>query len=53
MDEKDQLLGVKLEHLRRDIREGIDSGPAMPWDPEQTKREGRAKVAARKMASGV
>jgi len=53
MDEKDQLLGVKLEHLRRDIREGMDSGPAMPWDPEQIKREGRAKVAARKMASGV
>jgi len=53
MDEKDRLLGAKLDQLRQDIREGLESGPATPWDPEQIKRDGRARQAARKSAAGV
>jgi len=52
MDEKDRLMGAKLDQLRQDIREGLDSGPATPWDPEETKREGRARSAARKASTG-
>jgi antitoxin ParD1/3/4 len=48
MDEKDRLLSAKLEQLRQDIREGLDSGPAADWDPEEVKREGRARRGARK-----
>jgi antitoxin ParD1/3/4 len=46
MDEKDRLMNAKLEQLRQDIREGLESGPAEPWDPEEIKRAGRAKKAA-------
>src|SRR5208283_3011290 len=40
MDEKDRLLGAKLDRLREDIREGVERGAATPWDPEEIKREG-------------
>lgn len=43
MDEKDKLLLAKLACLRHDIQDGFDSGPAIAWDAEEIKREGRAK----------
>lgn len=43
MDEQDSLRAAKLEQLRKDIRAGLDSGPATEWNPEQIKREGRAR----------
>jgi antitoxin ParD1/3/4 len=43
MDEQENLRREKLEQLRHDIRAGLDSGPAAEWDPDQVKREGRAK----------
>lgn len=46
MEEKDRLLGAKLDQLRQDAREGVDSGDGAPWDPEEIKREGRARRAA-------
>jgi antitoxin ParD1/3/4 len=48
MDEKDRLLDAKLTQLRRDVREGLESGAAVPWDPEEIKREGRARLVANK-----
>ena len=47
MDEKDRLRAAKLEQLRQDIQEGLDSGPAAAWDAEEIKRQGRAKRAAK------
>lgn len=47
MDEKDRLRAAKLEQLRQDIREGLDSGPAATWDAAEIKRQGRAKQAAK------
>lgn len=47
MDEQDRLRAARLEHLRRDVQDGLDSGPANAWDAEQTKREARARRAAR------
>ena len=51
MDEKDQLRAIKLELLRQDIRDGLNSGEPTPWDAEEIKREGRARLAARTTAS--
>ena len=53
MDEKDRLLGAKLDQLRQDIREGLDSGPSTSWDPEQIKHDGRARRAARKSTAST
>lgn len=47
MDEKDRLRAAKLEQLRQDIQEGLDSGPATAWDATEIKRQGRAKQAAK------
>lgn len=43
MEEQDQVKAAKLDQLRRDVREGLDSGPASVWDPEVVKRSGRGK----------
>jgi antitoxin ParD1/3/4 len=43
MEEQDQLRAARLEQLRNDIREGLDSGASEPGDPEATKREARAR----------
>lgn len=53
MQEQDQLKAVKLEQLRRDIQEGLDSGPATPWSIEETKNEGRRRRAARLATAGA
>ena len=53
MDEKDRLRAVKLDQLRQDIREGLDSGPAVAWNPEDIKRTGRAKRAAKSRDLGA
>ncbi len=47
MDEKDRLQAAKLDQLRQDIQEGLDSGPATAWSPEEIKRAGRIKRAAK------
>jgi antitoxin ParD1/3/4 len=41
LEQQDQFRAIKLEQLRKDIREGIESGPATPWDVEEAKAEGR------------
>jgi antitoxin ParD1/3/4 len=48
MEEKDRLFGARLDQLRQDIREGLESGQATAWDSEEIKRAGRARVAAKK-----
>ena len=53
MEEKDRLLGAKLNQLREDIREGLASGPTGPWDPDEIKREGRARLATRKATAAT
>jgi antitoxin ParD1/3/4 len=47
MEAQDQWRAVKLETLRQDIREGLESGPATPWKVADMKREGRKRLAAR------
>ena len=38
----------KLEALRTAVREGLESGPAEPWDLEEIKRAARAGRATQK-----
>ena len=45
MDEQDRLRAVKLDQLRKDIRQGLASGPSQTWSAEEAKREGRARQA--------
>ena len=53
MDEKDRLQAAKLSQLRKDIQEGWDSGPAVAWNVEAVKRDGRARRASGKRAAVV
>lgn len=45
MDEQDRLRAAKLEQLREDIRQGLNSGSSQAWSAEEAKREGRARRA--------
>jgi antitoxin ParD1/3/4 len=44
MEAQDQLRAVRLEQLRQDIQEGLDSGSAGELDVETIKRRGRASL---------
>ena len=43
LEMEDQLRSLKLQRLREDIREGMDSGPTMPFDPDKIKQSARKK----------
>jgi antitoxin ParD1/3/4 len=45
IDEQDRLRAAKLEPLREDVRQGLDSGTSQPWGSEQVKLAGRARRA--------
>ena len=51
MEEQDRRRAVKLELLRQDIRDGLNSGDPTPWDPEEIKRDGRKRRDTRGNAS--
>jgi antitoxin ParD1/3/4 len=51
MEAGDELRAAKLQRLRADIREGLESGPATPWDVEEMKREGRKRQTADRVPS--
>ena len=46
MEIQDELQSLKLEQLRRDIRDGLNSGPTRPWSAAEMKREGRKRLSA-------
>ena len=48
MEREDQVRAATLSQLRRDIQEGLDSGPAGELDVEDIKRRGRELLAAQK-----
>ena|SRR5438045_1091717 len=47
MEAQDQLRTLKLEQLRRDVDDGLQSGRARPWRLTEMKREGRKRLAPR------
>jgi len=48
VQEQDELRKIKLEMLRRDIQEGLNSGKSTPLDIEAIKAEGRKRLVQRK-----
>ena len=50
MEAQDELRSLKLEQLRRDIREGLESGAARPFSISEMKREGRKLLRSRSAA---
>ena len=42
---------LRLEQLRRDIRDGLDTGSARPWSVAEMKREGRKRLASRRSSA--
>jgi antitoxin ParD1/3/4 len=50
MDEHDRLRATRLTQLQQEIVAGRRSGPPTAWDPQQVKREGRARKAAKTRA---
>jgi antitoxin ParD1/3/4 len=51
MEIEDQLRAVRLDQLRQDIREGLESGAAKPWNVGELKREGRKRLSGRATAA--
>jgi antitoxin ParD1/3/4 len=48
MQEQDQLKELKLQQLRNDIQQGLNSGPGVPWDAEEMKLKFRQAFVAKK-----
>ena len=51
MDERDRLRQVKLDDLRREVRNGLDSGESEPWDASALKVKARRVRAAKSAAA--
>src|SRR5579859_1121593 len=47
MEQEDQLRSLKLQKLRHDVQEGLDSGPSVVFDPREIKRLAREKKSAK------
>lgn len=48
LDERDRLEEIKLEALRKDIQDGINSGRSAPLNVEAIKAAGRRRLSRRK-----
>jgi antitoxin ParD1/3/4 len=47
LEQEDQLRSLKMQKLRQDIQEGLDSGPPAVFDPKEIKRIAREKKSAK------
>jgi antitoxin ParD1/3/4 len=47
MEGQDRVRAVKLDQLRQDIQDGLNSGRATPWSAKRTKQAGHTRRAAR------
>lgn len=43
IEEREQLRQIRIQELRKAIREGRDSGPGVPWDLDDFKRSARKR----------
>ena len=54
MEEREALRAWKLNELKKAIQEGLDSGPAGPWEgADFIKQEGRRILAERKKSNAA
>jgi antitoxin ParD1/3/4 len=47
LEQEDQLRSLKMQKLRQDIRDGLDSGPSTVFDPQEIKHIAREKKSAK------
>jgi antitoxin ParD1/3/4 len=47
LEQEDQMRALKLQKMRHDIREGIESGPIKAFDPQEFKRTARERKSAK------
>jgi antitoxin ParD1/3/4 len=47
MEQEDQLRSLKLQKLRQDVQEGLESGPSLVLNPREIKRIAREKKSQR------
>ena len=48
LEERDKLQELRREELRKEIRKGLDSGPAVPLDMEAVKAKARKRLSKNK-----
>jgi len=53
LQDQEDLRRAKLEWLRTELQQGLDSGPATPLDMAEVKAEGRRLRAKRLAAAGT
>jgi len=47
MEEHDRLRQARLDELRREVRKGLDSGPATAWDAKAVKKSARSRLSSK------
>lgn len=47
LEQADELRALKLQKLREDVREGLDSGPATAFEVREIKRAARQRKSAK------
>jgi antitoxin ParD1/3/4 len=47
LEQEDQLRTLKLQRLRQDVQEGLNSGPSIVFDQREIKRIAREKKSQR------
>ncbi len=47
LEGQDRMRDAKLQQLRADIRQGLDSGPSAAWDPAALKRAARVRSSTK------
>ncbi|MGH9742913.1 MAG: type II toxin-antitoxin system ParD family antitoxin [Candidatus Acidiferrum sp.] len=48
LEQEDQFRSLKMQELRRDIQNGLNSGRSVVFDPREIKLAARAKKSAKK-----
>lgn len=48
LEQRDQLEAIKLTELRKEIRKGLDSGPATPFSADDLKQKLTARLDRKK-----
>jgi antitoxin ParD1/3/4 len=43
LEEEDELRSLKMQRLRKDIQEGLESGPSTAFDPKEIKQTARER----------
>ncbi len=51
LQDQDRLKEAKLEELRRDIQQGLQSGPSQEWNPDEMKASARARRTTKASAA--